>query len=435
MKLIVCSSLVLLPSLIWAQGTLADYQRGQELQAKARALVINAPGAPNWIGSSDHFWYAKPVKGGSQFVLVDADGKTKKPAFDHDKLAAAISAASGQHYTGLALPFVPAGGRGGGRGAGPAPGALTFHDNEGAIEFGAAGFLWSCTLNDYACTKGAAMPQAPTGGRGRGGAPDADSDLLLAPEPVGGDPADGLEYLMPAPPQDEGPGGGSAVAQRNPCANNEAGQGRGGRGGGRGAAAGESAAQVCRSFDGKWEALIQNFNVFLRPVGGSDPATPLSFDGSEGNYYTLQSIAWSPDSKKLVGLPYAARVRPAGPLYRVVARRSDPAKAYFQVLPQAWGRPGHGVSRAVRSRHEKRNRDRPRAIPQRLRIGVAGMVEGQPRLHFRVQPARPPGIPDDRSGRADRQSPRADRRTEQDVHLLQRTGAGHVGWADDIVTT
>jgi dienelactone hydrolase len=284
-----------------AQGTLADYQRGQELQTKASELVVNAPGAPNWIGTSDRFWFAKSVKGGTQFVLVDADGKTKKPAFDHDKLAGAISTASGQHYGALTLPFVPAGGRGGGRGAGPAPGALTFHDNERTIDFGAAGFLWSCTLNDYVCTKGAAL-QVPTGGRGRGGAPDEDLDPLAAPEPVGGDPADGLEYVMPAPPQDEGPGGGSAVAQRTPCANNETGQGRGGSGGGRGPAAGAagSEAQICRSFDGKWEALIQNFNLFLRPVGGSDPATPLSFDGSDGNYYTLQSIAWSPDSKKLV---------------------------------------------------------------------------------------------------------------------------------------
>jgi hypothetical protein len=44
------------------QGKLVDYQRGQELQVKATGLVVNAPGAINWIGSSDHFWYAKPVE-------------------------------------------------------------------------------------------------------------------------------------------------------------------------------------------------------------------------------------------------------------------------------------------------------------------------------------------------------------------------------------
>jgi hypothetical protein len=58
------------------------------------------------------------------------------------------------------------------------------------------------------------------------------------------------------------------------------------------------APEVCASFDGKWEAYIQNFNVFVKAPGGKQ-GWALSFDGSEGNYYTLRSIAWSPDSKKL----------------------------------------------------------------------------------------------------------------------------------------
>ena len=57
--------------------------------------------------------------------------------------------------------------------------------------------------------------------------------------------------------------------------------------------------------DGKWEARIQNFNVYLRSKETSQ-ISALSTDGSEGNYYTLQSIAWSPDSTRLV----AYRVRP-----------------------------------------------------------------------------------------------------------------------------
>jgi len=311
MKLKILVAAGLFAGLALAQGTLADYQRGQGLQAKARGLVANAPGPANWIGESDHFWYTKPVAGGTEFVLVDAEAGTKKPAFDHDKLAAAINAASAGHYTGLALPFAPApGGRGGGGGGGrgfggPAPGALTFSDSDRTIQFGAAGFLYKCTLTDYACTKGERIP-AVTGGRGgRGGAPE-DDGLLAAPEMVGGDPVDGLEY-QPAPQQGAGTGGGFGRGQSGcgPRAGAQAqGQGRGGRGG-RGvvtpAATGQAAAepQVCTSFDGKWEALIENFNVFLRPAGSSDPATPLSFDGSEGNSYTLWSVAWSPDSTKI----------------------------------------------------------------------------------------------------------------------------------------
>jgi len=40
--------------------------------------------------------------------------------------------------------------------------------------------------------------------------------------------------------------------------------------------------------------------VFLRPAGTTGNGSPLSFDGSEGNYYSLRTVAWSPDSKKLV---------------------------------------------------------------------------------------------------------------------------------------
>src|SRR5207302_7840587 len=93
----------LLTGLAQGQGTLADYQRGQQLQAKANGLVVNSPGAANWIGDSSHFWYSRSVRGGAEFVLVDAEAGTKKPAFDHDRLAMAISAASGGHYTGLTL--------------------------------------------------------------------------------------------------------------------------------------------------------------------------------------------------------------------------------------------------------------------------------------------------------------------------------------------
>jgi hypothetical protein len=300
----ILSTMAIAPALS-AQGTLADYQRAQGLQAKARGLVVNTPGAINWIADSDRFWYSRPVKGGTEFMLVDAAAGVKKPAFDHDKLAVAISSVAGHQYTGLALPFAPApggrGGDGGGRGAAGGPpmtSPLTFLDDR-SIQFGAGGFMYTCTVTDYTCTKGGAI-SVPAGGRGaRGAAPEDDS--AVNPEGPGGDPMDGLEYQERPPQQDDG-GGPNRNRERSGCApqpqNRAQGQGRGARG----AAAivpGQAPPDVCASFDGKWEALIQNFNVFLKQVDGNEPAFPLSTDGSEGNYYTLRSIAWSPDSKKL----------------------------------------------------------------------------------------------------------------------------------------
>src|SRR5207302_9892928 len=94
-----------------------------------------------------------------------------------------------------APPSGRGGGGGGGRGAVAIPGSLTFLDDERAVQFGASGFLWKCTLTDYVCTKGEAIAQNPVAGRG--GAPRADDSLLAAPEMEGGDPVDGLEYQFP----------------------------------------------------------------------------------------------------------------------------------------------------------------------------------------------------------------------------------------------
>jgi dipeptidyl aminopeptidase/acylaminoacyl peptidase len=319
-----------------AQGTLADYERGQGLRAKGQELVVNAPGTPVWIGESEHFWYPRSVKGGTEFVLVDASAGNKKLAFDHAKLAAAINAASGGSYTALKLPFVPAAGRGGaaaaaGRGGAAQSSPLSFLDNETAIQFGAEGSLYKCSLTDYSCTKGGPIPA--TGGRRGGGqapAPAADFDSAYLTE-AGGDPVDGLEYL-PFPQA----GGAGAAAGRGPrgCApapETFAQGARGGRGGRGATGAGptaEAETPVCRSFDGKYEALIENFNVFLRRSGSKEPATALSFDGSEGNYYSFQSIAWSPDSKRLA----AYHTRP-GYDRQVHFIESSPAD---QVQPKHW---------------------------------------------------------------------------------------------------
>ncbi|HEX9699688.1 MAG TPA: DPP IV N-terminal domain-containing protein [Acidobacteriota bacterium] len=82
------------------------------------------------------------------------------------------------------------------------------------------------------------------------------------------------------------------------------GGGRGGRGGG-GGGGGPQGDEPRPSPDGKWEALINNYNVVVREPG-EDELVRLSMDGSEANYYDLDSIEWSPDSSKLA----AYRVKP-----------------------------------------------------------------------------------------------------------------------------
>jgi dipeptidyl aminopeptidase/acylaminoacyl peptidase len=71
-----------------------------------------------------------------------------------------------------------------------------------------------------------------------------------------------------------------------------------------------SSTQTVASPDGKWLAFVIDYNVAIRPAaapaGDAKAFVMLSEDGSEGNYYALDTVAWSPDSKHLV----ACRIRP-----------------------------------------------------------------------------------------------------------------------------
>ena len=103
-RFLVLGVLALAPGLAEAQGTAADYQRAQEARQKYQGLATGIAGPATWIDDG-RFWYRKSVKGGNEFVLVDAVSQTKKPAFDHDKFAAALSAVTGQRFSAIELPF------------------------------------------------------------------------------------------------------------------------------------------------------------------------------------------------------------------------------------------------------------------------------------------------------------------------------------------
>jgi len=88
-----------------AQGTQADYDRALNLRKKYESLIGSVPEAPRWIARTHKAYYRRTVKGGHDFILVDADAKTKAPAFDHAKIASALGSATGKTYTALELPL------------------------------------------------------------------------------------------------------------------------------------------------------------------------------------------------------------------------------------------------------------------------------------------------------------------------------------------
>jgi dipeptidyl aminopeptidase/acylaminoacyl peptidase len=90
--------------------------------------------------------------------------------------------------------------------------------------------------------------------------------------------------------------------------------------------------------DGKWEALVEDDNVVVRAVGSKD-ATVLSTDGTPGDFYDPETLAWSPDSTRLV----AYRVRPG---FRRLVTRVEAAPSN-QLQPalrtQLYPKPGDAV--------------------------------------------------------------------------------------------
>jgi dipeptidyl aminopeptidase/acylaminoacyl peptidase len=93
---------------------------------------------PHWFANDAKFWYKNDLKERTkEFILVDAEKGTRGPAFDHAKLAAALSKATGEKYEADKLPFD----------------AIDFVEEGKAVKFAAKGKLWQCSLDDYICSE------------------------------------------------------------------------------------------------------------------------------------------------------------------------------------------------------------------------------------------------------------------------------------------
>ncbi|MCA1584842.1 MAG: S9 family peptidase [Acidobacteria bacterium] len=82
-----------------------DYARAERwLGYRTNPLIFRHHVRPTWV-DDDRFWYRNAVPGGSEFMLVDPAAALREPAFDHARVAGALDASGGGHYTALSLPF------------------------------------------------------------------------------------------------------------------------------------------------------------------------------------------------------------------------------------------------------------------------------------------------------------------------------------------
>ena len=85
--------------------TAADYARAEKMMGyNTTPLVFRSGVRPTW-SPDERFWYRITTSEGIEFVLVDPGKGTRAPAFDHARLAAALSAAAGTTYDAHHLPF------------------------------------------------------------------------------------------------------------------------------------------------------------------------------------------------------------------------------------------------------------------------------------------------------------------------------------------
>ena len=84
----------------------ARYAKAESMQAhRMKELITSFNVVPDWVGDSETFWYRNQTPAGHEFVVVDAEARAKRPAFDHERLAKALSAALDQEVTAERLPF------------------------------------------------------------------------------------------------------------------------------------------------------------------------------------------------------------------------------------------------------------------------------------------------------------------------------------------
>src|SRR4030095_3086561 len=104
----------------------------------------------HWL-PDDRFWYRNTVVNGTEFVLFDPALGARSPAFDHSKVAAAASAATGITCDAHHLPFTE----------------FDFSRDGRTISFSIKDRLWKCDLQTYQCTSDGGVSSAAQ----RSGAP------------------------------------------------------------------------------------------------------------------------------------------------------------------------------------------------------------------------------------------------------------------------
>ncbi len=135
--------------------TKKDYENAERfLTYNTEPLIDGGNVRPNWM-PNDQFWYLASNSKKSDFILVDPVKRTRSAAFDQQKLAAALSTASGNKYDGAKLPFQ----------------SISYSADGRSVSFTADGKKWKYDLQSSVISPDTdpSTGTTPPAGGGRGG--------------------------------------------------------------------------------------------------------------------------------------------------------------------------------------------------------------------------------------------------------------------------
>ncbi len=117
-----------------AQGTRADYERAAQLSGLTRGKVFKTTVRPHWFSNDRQFWYRNDLGHGiCEFILVDAVAGLRRAAFDHARLATALSKVLSKDVAADRLPVD----------------SIGFDDQLTTLRFSAGKQRWECPLTTY----------------------------------------------------------------------------------------------------------------------------------------------------------------------------------------------------------------------------------------------------------------------------------------------
>ena len=119
------------------QVTERDYARAEQFLPWHAAKLVSGDQVTPEFFDGDRFWFRNRTPSGYEFVVVDPAAASRRAAFDHARLAAALSLAADTAYEGRDLPFTE----------------FDFVDGGAAVQFHVADSVrWRCDIQSYSCS-------------------------------------------------------------------------------------------------------------------------------------------------------------------------------------------------------------------------------------------------------------------------------------------